>query len=135
MRASGEVPRRRHTSRHYLHLTWDERDGRVLRPASLDFQRHTDSTVVPVEGDAPLHLRAGNKGCNRPLHLAPRRVEWNQIGSPLDASPLSDEHATRLVDGRITDWGYTGSVFALVAQDLTGAGLTADFDFFDYREL
>lgn len=37
-------------------------------------------------------------------------------GSPLDASLLSDEYATRSVAGGITDWGYTGSVFGLAAQ-------------------
>lgn len=56
-------------------------------------------------------------------------------GSPLDASLLSDEYATRSVAGGITDRGYTGSVFGLAAQDLTGAGLYADFEFFDYHEL
>ena len=120
---------------HYLQLTWDERDGRVLRLASLAFQTHTESAVVPVEGDAPLHLRAEARGATVRFAWSLDGVEWNEIGPPLDASLLSDEYATRSVAGRITDWGYTGSVFALAAQDLTGAGLTADFDFFDYREL
>jgi xylan 1,4-beta-xylosidase len=48
---------------------------------------------------------------------------------------LSDEYAIRTAADQIADWGFTGSVFALAAQDLTGAGLPADFDLFEYREL
>jgi len=120
---------------HYLHLTWDEQYGRVLRLASLDFQTHTESTVVPIESDAPLHLRAETRGDSVQFAWSLDGVGWQEIGPPLDASLLSDEYATRSVADRITDWGYTGAVFALAAQDLTGARRTADFDFFDYREL
>jgi xylan 1,4-beta-xylosidase len=120
---------------HYLHLTWDERLGRVLRLASLDFQTHTESAVVPVESAAPLHLRAEAHAATVCFAWSLDATAWHEIGPPLDASLLSDEYATRTVAGRITDWGYTGSVFALAAQDLTGASLTADFDFLDYREL
>ncbi|TDU03401.1 xylan 1,4-beta-xylosidase [Streptomyces sp. 846.5] len=120
---------------HYLHLTWDERDGRVLRLGSLNYQTYTESAVVPVEGDAPLHLRARAQAATVRFAWSLDGVEWQAIGPSLDASLLSDEYATRSVSGRIVNWGFTGSVFAMAAQDLTGAGLNADFDLFDYREI
>jgi xylan 1,4-beta-xylosidase len=120
---------------HYLHLTWDEQDGRVLRLGSLDYQTYTESATVPVEGDAPLHLRAEARGATVRFAWSADGAAWNAIGPGLDVSVLSDEYATRAAAGQITDWGFTGSVFALAAQDLTGAGLPADFDLFEYREL
>ncbi len=120
---------------HYLHLTWDEQDGRVLRLGSLDYQTYTESAMVPVKCAAPLHLRAETRGATVRFAWSADGAAWNAIGPELDASLLSDEYATRTAAGQITDWGFTGSLFALAAQDLTGAGPHADFDLFDYREL
>ena len=51
---------------------------------------------------------------------------WTPVGPVLDASALSDEAST---EGR-----YTGAFVGLCCQDLTGARLHADFDWFEYRE-
>jgi len=126
---------------HYLHLTWDERLGqRVLRLGSLNFQTYTESALVPVPDDVPIHLRAETNGRHvtfawSPDPAGPAPAAWIPIGPSLDASLLSDEYATRSVSDRITDWGYTGAVFALAAQDLTSARLHADFELFEYREV
>jgi xylan 1,4-beta-xylosidase len=77
----------------------------------------------------------GDPGAPVPLHRDHHDGErWEPIGPGLDASLLSDEYATRTVRDRITNWGFTGSVIGLAAQDLTGGGLSADFDFFDYTK-
>lgn len=125
---------------HYLHLTWDERLGqRVLRLGSLNFQTYTESALVPVPDDVPIHLRAETNGRHVTFawspDAGPAPAAWIPIGPALDASLLSDEYATRSVSDRITDWGYTGAVFALAAQDLTGARLHADFDLFECGEV
>ncbi|WP_246143973.1 glycoside hydrolase family 43 protein [Actinacidiphila oryziradicis] len=119
---------------HYLHLTWDEVHGRVLRLGSLDFQTYTESATVPVAGDAPVHLRVDIDGPAVRFAWSLDGDRWEPIGPELDGSLLSDEYATRTVRDRITNWGFTGSVVGLAAQDLTGGGLSADFDFFDYTE-
>jgi xylan 1,4-beta-xylosidase len=49
---------------------------------------------------------------------------WSRIGWEMDSSILSDEHAMPC--------GFTGSFVALCCQDLSGAGLHADFDYLSY---
>ena len=53
---------------------------------------------------------------------------WQQIPVTLDYSLISDEAGT----GHIT--GFTGAFVGMCCQDLSGADLAADFDFFYYRE-
>jgi xylan 1,4-beta-xylosidase len=118
---------------YYLHITRDEKLGRVLRVGSLDFQTYTESSAVAVP-DGPLLLRADVDGAELRFTWSSDDTTWTPIGGVLDASLLSDEYATRLVADRVTDWGFTGAFVGLAAQDLTGAGLTARFGFFDYQE-
>lgn len=51
--------------------------------------------------------------------------EWKPIGPEIDASFLSDEACQE-------GW-FTGTMVGLCCQDLTGASLPADFDYFDYH--
>ena len=51
---------------------------------------------------------------------------WTRIGWEIDSSILSDEHAIPC--------GFTGAFVALCCQDLTGAGLHADFDYLELEE-
>ena len=53
--------------------------------------------------------------------------EWVAIGDELDASILSDEYGA--------PWAFTGNFVGMACQDLTGSGKSADFDWFEYREL
>ena len=53
--------------------------------------------------------------------------EWLPIGGEQDASILSDEYAM--------PWAFTGNFVGMACQDLTGSGKSADFDWFEYREL
>jgi xylan 1,4-beta-xylosidase len=53
--------------------------------------------------------------------------EWVPIGDELDASILSDEYGA--------PWAFTGNFVGMACQDLTGSGKSADFDWFEYREL
>jgi Beta-xylosidase len=52
---------------------------------------------------------------------------WHAVAWEQDASILSDEHAVPC--------GFTGNFVGMACQDLTGEGLHADFDWFEYREL
>ena len=48
-----------------------------------------------------------------------------ELPEPIDGSFLSDEACNE-------GW-FTGTMVGLCCQDLTGAGLAADFDWFDYQ--
>lgn len=50
---------------------------------------------------------------------------WHRIGPVLDFTRLSDECASRAA--------FSGTFCGLCAQDLSGAGATADFDYLDYE--
>ncbi|WP_242495445.1 hypothetical protein [Salinicola tamaricis] len=52
-------------------------------------------------------------------------VDWQPIGDPLDISHLCDDDPDYI--------RFTGTFVGLCAQDLSGAGLAADFHEFDYR--
>jgi xylan 1,4-beta-xylosidase len=54
-------------------------------------------------------------------------VDWVAVGDELDASVLSDEYGV--------PWAFTGNFVGMACQDLTGSGQSADFDWFEYREL
>ena len=51
---------------------------------------------------------------------------WQDFGPELDATRLSDDYGH--------GFSFTGSFFALACHDLSGAGLHADFDWFEYRQ-
>ena len=53
--------------------------------------------------------------------------QWHVAGWEDDASILSDEHAMPV--------GFTGNFVGMACQDMSGTGLHADFDWFEYRTL
>ncbi|MEV6191865.1 family 43 glycosylhydrolase [Streptomyces sp. NPDC051920] len=123
---------------HYAHLTRDERLGRVLRLAVCDRGRYSETSApVPVPDEEPVRLRL--TGLHDEAAFAwwdTRTRTWSPLGPALDATRLSDEHATvGDADGHFSDWGFTGAVVGLCAQDLTGARLPADFTGVTYRGL
>ena len=54
---------------------------------------------------------------------------WLPVGEVLDYSLLCDEV------GKGEGANFTGAFVGVCCQDLTGAGHSADFEFFEYREL
>ena len=70
---------------------------------------------------------------NLQFSFARKAGEWQAIGSVLDGSILSDDY----VQGGGIQYrpAFTGAFVGLCCQDLTGHGLHADFDWFEYREL
>ncbi|WP_405940533.1 hypothetical protein [Streptomyces sp. NBC_00726] len=93
---------------------------------------------LPV-GDGPLELRLAVQGERAQFSVRQERQEgrdaWQPAGPELDTSPLSDENATQgdPDTGHFRTWGFTGAFLGLCAQDLTGAGAPADFDWTEYR--
>ncbi|MFE2021814.1 glycoside hydrolase family 43 protein [Streptomyces sp. NPDC059499] len=123
---------------HYAHLTWDEQRGRVLRVGVCEHGRYLEPGMpVPVPDGHAVELRLtvhAEKG-----DFAWRTSDqgtWQRLGPTLDVTRLSDESATQgdATTGHFTSWGFTGAFAGLCAQDLTGAGMTADFAWAEYRE-
>jgi xylan 1,4-beta-xylosidase len=82
---------------------------------------------VPVEGWNEIFLGFDLDYERLSFRYSRDGATWARIGWEMDASILSDEHAVPC--------GFTGAFVALCCQDLTGAGLHADFDFLEYVEL
>jgi xylan 1,4-beta-xylosidase len=83
---------------------------------------------VPVPGGRPVHLRV-EVDLER-LYFAYRidGEDWHWLPQPFDASILSDETSA---PGRPN---FTGAFVGMACQDLAGSALSADFDYFEYRE-
>jgi xylan 1,4-beta-xylosidase len=60
---------------------------------------------------------------------------WLPFGEALAVDALSDEAQCRQIDGFFYSFGFTGTFVGLACQDLSGAGLHADFDHFDLEVL
>jgi xylan 1,4-beta-xylosidase len=115
---------------HYLHVTTDEEIGRHIRVMSaLPDSPIADAFTAPIaipEGRIELRAEVDEER----LCFA-YRVEgggWQWLPQQFDASILSDEATA---PGAAN---FTGAFIGMACQDMSGAGLHADFDWFDYRE-
>ncbi|MEU6289662.1 glycoside hydrolase family 43 protein [Streptomyces sp. NPDC046988] len=121
---------------HYLHLTWDENLGRVLRVGLCAHGRYFEPAPPVAVPPGAVDLRLTVRGAQGAFAWrGSRATGWRRTGPDLDVTRLSDESAT-LGDpstGHFTAWGFTGAFAGLCAQDLTGARMTADFAWAEYR--
>lgn len=115
---------------HYLHISRDEEFGRHLRVMSaLPDSPLADAFTAPVPiPTGRIELRA--EVDHERLRFAWRvpEGEWNWLPDQFDASILSDEATA---PGQPN---FTGAFIGMACQDMSGAALHADFDWFDYRE-
>lgn len=118
---------------HYLAVTADDEGHRVLTILSCngDWPEGGLTAVLPVAvplPDGPVRLGLDVDGVVLRFRYAPSGGDWQPIGPALDAGLLSDE------GGRGEHGSFTGNFVGMAANDQTGAGLPADFDYFIYRE-
>lgn len=119
------------TKFHYLYLSHDEVLGKHVRVmSSLPNHMSADAFSAPiaVEPGKPVEFRA-EVDLER-LYFAYRvgGGAWTWIPVQFDASILSDEASA---PGRPN---FTGAFVGMACQDMSGSGLAADFDYFEYRE-
>ncbi len=118
------------TKFHYLHVSRDETVGKHLRVMSaLPDQVQADAFTPPVKvPSGPIELRV--EVDHERLLFAYRigQGAWQWLPQQLDASILSDEAAAPGTPN------FTGAFVGLACQDTSGAGHSADFDWFEYRE-
>jgi xylan 1,4-beta-xylosidase len=117
---------------HFAAVTFDPKLGRVLRIMSclgdwpdgrLTFM---PDAPLPLPGDGPVQLAADVDGARLQFHWR-AGGEWAPLGPELDASLISDEA------GRGEHGSFTGAFIGMAAFDTSGAGMPADFDYFEYQ--
>ena len=117
---------------HYLYISEDETAGKHLRVMSvLPDQVQGDAFTAPISipRGVPVELRA-EIDFER-LYFAWRLAgdrEWHWLPEMFDASILSDEATAPGLAN------FTGAFAGMCCQDISGSGLHADFDYFEYRE-
>ncbi|MBB4838488.1 xylan 1,4-beta-xylosidase [Sphingomonas kyeonggiensis] len=115
---------------HYLHISQDEEVGRHIRVMSaLPDSPQADAFTAPIAiPEGPVELRV-DVDYER-LRFAWRAPggAWNWLPEQFDASILSDEASAPGMAN------FTGAFVGMACQDMSGAGLHADFDWFAYRE-
>ncbi len=111
----------------YLRLSRDATLGRTLALLQSEngVYRELLPQEVPVEGAHPVQLGVVYRGGQFWFEYSLGGA-WTQIGDPLDAGLLSDEHCGGL--------SFTGTFLALTCQDLSGRGLSAEFAWAEYVE-
>jgi xylan 1,4-beta-xylosidase len=116
---------------HYLYITHDEVIGKHLRVMSSlpnHVQTDTFTAPIPLPSGVPVELRV--EVDEERLLFAYRLPggDWQWLAQQFDASILSDEANA---PGQPN---FTGAFVGMACQDMSGSGLHADFDYFDYRE-
>lgn len=120
---------------YYLCISRDEDMGKCVYIMSRD-QGEYDEPMAPmcIEGWERVHLKATFRYDKLRFWVSRDGKTWMHAGPELDASILSDEYAEISRGGLRIDQGFTGAFVGICAQDLSGRGLWADFDYFTYRE-
>lgn len=113
---------------YYLRVTRDERRGIFLGITLTDDGAYEELAAGEIEANdwKQFYLRAAVDHENLQFSASPDGDQWRNIGPVLNASKLSDDYGAGL--------HFTGAMVGLCAQDLSGAKLHADFDYFDYED-
>ncbi|HEY1130410.1 MAG TPA: glycoside hydrolase family 43 protein [Roseateles sp.] len=123
------------TSNHaYLHVSRDVDSGRRVLRLTVNRDAALSEPATAVElADGAVDLAVEFSHDRYQFHYAQAGQPWTAIGPALDTAMLSDEFATRFVNGFARSFGFTGNFIGLACQDLSGQGLAADFDHFSYE--
>ncbi len=116
---------------HYLYISTDEQFGKHLRiMSSLPNASQSDAFSEPISITAglPVYLAVNVNRAELQFGYRIANQDWTWIVPMCDASILSDEASP---PGRS---GFTGAFVGMACQDMSGSGLHADFDFFEYLE-
>jgi xylan 1,4-beta-xylosidase len=111
---------------YYLKITHDENLGKII---TVCFNQNNKCTEL-FEQQIPLkqkhcHLKTEIKYDKMFFWYSLDGEKWQKINQEFDITTLSDEFCL--------DGCFTGAMVGICAQDLTGRGIKADFDYFEYR--
>ncbi|KRF43739.1 glycoside hydrolase family 43 protein [Paenibacillus sp. Soil787] len=114
---------------YYLRISHDERLGKhigVAKSVGGKYEELLESVVI-ADGWERCYLRVTIEQGVIQFAVSADGSSWPSIGPALDFGVLSDEYGGKL--------GFTGAMVGICAQDMSGGGHHADFDYFTYREL
>ena len=117
---------------HYACVTGDDRGGRVLRVLSVVNGRAHEVRATPrvLPAAGPVTLVAELRDGVLRFSVAADGAAAVVVADGIDATTLSDDAV--IAGGQ---WGFTGTVAVLCAQDSSDSGLSADFTSFHYLAL
>ena len=120
----------------YLHIFGHE-DGKskylqIIRCDNFEMTEILDEPI-DLSDQESVFLKAHFDHADIQFQYAIKEGEWKNIGGKLDGSILSDDYV-RDGSNRYRP-AFTGAFVGICCQDLSGEGLHADFDWFEYREL
>ena len=123
------------TSNHaYLHVSRDVDSGRRVLRLTVNREAALSEPAAAVElADGPVDLAVEFRHDRYQFQFSQAGAAWRDFGPALDTAMLSDEFATRFVDGFARSFGFTGNFVGLACQDLSGQRLAADFDHLSYE--
>jgi len=115
------------TTHYYWCITWHEEYGRCIKLITMDKGTYSEPAGegIPLKDAGRIYLRSTLRGTRLWFSYSYDAGSWLDLPSPLDATILSDEYCE----------GFTGTFVGLCAQDLSGKKLSADFDWFRYRNI
>ncbi|MBL4597652.1 MAG: glycoside hydrolase family 43 protein [Rhizobiaceae bacterium] len=117
---------------HFLAFSHSEELGRVVSIMSCEADYPGGNLTFALEQSVPIsgntvEMRADvDHQVLQYFYRIEANDEWIAIGPELDASLISDEA------GRGAHGSFTGAFIGMLAFDITGQQLTADFDHFNY---
>ncbi|MGH7951503.1 MAG: family 43 glycosylhydrolase, partial [Limisphaerales bacterium] len=111
----------------YLRVTHDEARGKILGIALTDNGNYDElsESEIAISEWKQIFLRATIDFQKLQFSASPDGQSWQNIGPILDVSKLSDDYGAGL--------HFTVAFVGICAQDLNGAKLHADFDYFGYQ--
>jgi xylan 1,4-beta-xylosidase len=110
---------------YYLRVTHDEKLGKVIGVVLTDNDVYDELGDIAIAGWKDIYLRAEIDQERLQFSASPDGRTWQNVGSVLDASKVSDDYGV----------GFTGAMIGLSAQDLGGTKAFADFDHFELRDV
>jgi xylan 1,4-beta-xylosidase len=117
----------------YLHVTNDEDIGKCITLLKYENKKAEYlSGYIPIKENAPVTMKLHINGTDAAFEYCVGGCDLEdcrmvQIAHSVGASFLSDEACDQ-------GW-FTGAMIGLCTQDLTGAGLYADFDYFEVKDI
>ncbi|RZJ06079.1 MAG: glycoside hydrolase family 43 protein, partial [Rubrivivax sp.] len=118
----------------YLHVTRDPDTHQrvVYLTVNRDSAISGPAQAVPL-ADGPVDLALEFSHDTYQFYFRQDGQNWQAFGPALDTAMLSDEFATRFVNGFASSFGFTGNFVGIACQDLAGTRATADFDYLSYE--
>lgn len=118
----------------YLHVTrdLDSNERVVCLHVNRDAAIAAVSEPLPLQ-PGPVDLALEFSHDHYRFYFRQGDQPWKAVGPALDAAMLSDEFATRFVNGFASSFGFTGNFVGIACQDLAGTRKHADFDYLSYQ--